>query len=196
MLAVADGLGGHTAGHIASRTALEAVDEVLTAERLASEDALELLAEALREANRRIRERADGDRSLHGMGTTGVVAHLSEDDTTVTLAHVGDSRGYLLRDAELHRITEDHVVRGLLGRSLSQALGTEPEVDPEAAEVTLRPGDRVLLCTDGLTDMLDDEDIAATMSDGNGERAACDALVEAALARGGMDNVTVVVAGV
>lgn len=193
LVAVADGLGGHVGGHVASRTALEAVDDHLTPERLRERDPMAALTEALQIAHRSVMEAARRDPALRGMGTTAVLAHLGRSDHTATLAHVGDSRGYVLRGERLCRVTEDHVRTGVFGRSLTQALGTEAAVEPEAAEVSVRPGDRILLCTDGLTDMLADAEIATVLREDADEETTCRALIDAALARGGVDNVTVAV---
>lgn len=193
LFAVADGLGGHPAGDVASRTALDAIDEHLDENELARTDdgRMRLLSRALIRAHRRVVEAAQAEPGRVGMGTTAVVAHV--DDDLLTLAHIGDSRAYVLQDGELRRITEDHVHRGPFGRTLAQALGIAEQVEPEAAEVDLRPGDRVLLCTDGLTDMVDDGEIARILGSGHDPATTCDELVTTALANGGLDNVTVVV---
>lgn len=194
LLAVADGLGGHVGGDVASRTALREIDEVLTAERLRGGDPSELLPEALRAANHRVRARVDEEPSLRGMGTTVVLAHLDATGGGLTVAHVGDSRAYTLSGGRLRRLTEDHVHRGLLGRTLIQAVGTQPHVEPDLVRVSPEAGDRLLLCTDGLTDMLTEEQIAELLARGGDDATACGALVDAALDQGGVDNVTVVVA--
>lgn len=193
-MAVADGLGGHVGGDVASRTAMQAIDEALTAESLRAGDPRELLPEALRAANERVRARADEDPSLHGMGTTVVLAHLDPADGALTIAHVGDSRAYALSGGRLRCLTEDHVRGGLFGRVLIQAVGTQPDVEPDLVRLSPEAGDRLLLCTDGLTDMLADERIAEVLARGDDDATACGALVAAALDQGGVDNVTVVVA--
>lgn len=195
-MAVADGLGGHVGGDVASRTALQAVDRVVTAARLDEDDTAELLVGALREANREVLGEAREDPSLKGMGTTVVLAHLAADGRALTVAHVGDSRAYALRDTGLSRLTQDHVRGGLLGRTLTQAVGTGPDLRPGVTQTSLDPGDRLLLCTDGLTDMLEEATIADLLAAEDDEAATCGSLVDAALSRGGVDNVTVIVATV
>lgn len=194
---VCDGLGGHPAGDVASRTATDVIDERLSAETLAgASDHLTELAGALHAANHEIIDRQRQDTSLRGMGTTAVVAVVRPDERLARLAHVGDSRAYLLTPDRLCRITRDHVWSGVFGRTLSQALGTETKVDPEPAEVTLEAGSRLLLCTDGLTDMLEDREIEEVLRGGDGARDTCEQLVDGALERGGVDNVTVIVVAV
>lgn len=193
-MAVADGLGGHVGGDVASRTALGTVDRVLSRARLDEGDTAELLVGALREANHRVLDEAREDPSLKGMGTTVVVAHLAADGRDLTVAHVGDSRAYVLGATGLTRLTQDHVRGGLLGRTLTQAVGTGPDLRPGVTQVSLDAGDRLLLCTDGLTDMLEETTIADLLAGEDDEAATCGALVDAALSRGGVDNVTVIVA--
>jgi PPM family protein phosphatase len=140
---------------------------------------------------------ADIDRSRYGMGTTAVVAYVEPDERTAWIAHVGDSRAYLCRDGRLRQVTDDHTTGGILGRGqITQALGSAHGIDPDHVNVDLLEGDRLLLCTDGLTDMLDDGDIAEILGDDLAANETCDQLVEAALARGGSDNITVVIADI
>jgi serine/threonine protein phosphatase PrpC len=183
---VADGLGGHVAGEVASRTAVRAAHTAVV-ESMA-EDPARALPEALHIAHEAVIEDAVADPGRRGMGTTAVLAQLSPDDQQLWVAHVGDSRAYLLRSGQLHRLTTDHRVGG---GSLTQALGTSDEIVPDVSRVDLEPGDRVLLCTDGLTDMIGDDDIAGHLPSGEPEQG-CDRLVDAAMARGGVDNITLV----
>ncbi len=183
---VADGLGGHVAGEVASRTAVRAAHTALVEDGPA--DPERALPEALYVAHEAVIEDAAADPSRRGMGTTAVLARLSEDDRQLWVSHVGDSRAYLLRSGRLHRLTADHRVGG---GSLTQALGTSDEIVPDIARVELESGDRILLCTDGLTDMVGDDDIASHLASGEPEQG-CDRLVDAAMVHGGIDNVTLV----
>lgn len=197
LLVVADGMGGHPAGDVASRLAVRAIDESLSGDALAdAETRPETLREAVRLAHDALLVAGADDPARAGMGTTLVVVHLDEPAGLLTVAHVGDSRAYLLRDDELRVITHDHVAEGLLGRRrLTQAVGASRDIRPEVAELPVRSGDRVLLCTDGLTDEIDDELIRRLAAP-----AAADApeavreLVAAALDAGGVDNVTLILA--
>ena len=197
LFAVADGMGGHRGGEVASRLALETLDRPGAAP----------LAERVREANRVVYERSMLDRSVAGMGTTLTAAALEGD--RLRLAHVGDSRAYLLREGRLERLTEDHTMVHRMVREgrlteeeaawhpyrsvLTRALGTEPDVPVDEAVVEVRPGDRVLLCTDGLTSMVPDARIGQILRATADPQEAADRLVEEAIAAGGLDNVTVVV---
>ena len=142
---------------------------------------------ALQAAHDAVGAAADGDPDRTGMATTAVVATLA--GSTALVAHVGDSRAYL-RDADgrLEQVTQDHGMGGYI----TQALGLDRGVDPDVVELATPPASRLLLCSDGLSNMVDAADIGALLGAGDAT-AACDALVEAALDRGGIDNVTVVV---
>lgn len=194
---VADGLGGHAAGDVASRTALDAAHAALTGtldgrtDTDTGTDRAGALADALLTAHEAVLADASEDPALRGMGTTAVAAHLSADQRELWVAHVGDSRAYLQRGEGLHPVTVDHRAGGVFGNRLSQALGTPGEVAPETAHLAVAAGDRVLLCTDGLTDMLDDGAIAERLMSPETVEAVCDGLVADALDRGGVDNVTV-----
>jgi protein phosphatase len=200
LFAVADGMGGHQGGEVASRLALETLKRV--AER---PDAG--LAEVVREANRVVFRKAAQDPGLAGMGTTltAVVA----DDDGLHLAHVGDSRAYLVRDGRLKQLTKDHtVVQKLVDEGrlteieagmhpqrsiLTNALGVDEEIRVDEETVEVRSGDRLLLCSDGLTGMIDDDRITEIIGAHDDPQAACDALVDAANEAGGQDNVTAVI---
>jgi serine/threonine protein phosphatase PrpC len=184
LVAVFDGLGGHPAGNVASAAAAESVRAAASKAVASAED----LIAAVQAAHDAVLDAAAGDPKRTGMATTAVVATLHGD--TVRVAHVGDSRAYVLdTDGRLHQVTRDHGMGGYI----TQALGLDRGVDPDLIEVTTPPGTRLLLCSDGLSNMVDAADIGALLGAGDAE-AACDALVEAALERGGIDNVTVVVA--
>ena len=183
VVAVFDGLGGHPSGDVASATAAESLRESGLSAGSAAED----LVAALQAAHDAVSAAADGDPGRAGMATTAVVATLA--GSTARVAHVGDSRAYLLdTDGRLQQVTEDHGMGGYI----TQALGLDRGVEPDVSEVATPPGARLLLCSDGLSNMVDAAGIASLLGSGAAQEA-CDALVEAALDRGGLDNVTVVV---
>jgi serine/threonine protein phosphatase PrpC len=206
LFAVADGMGGHRAGDVASALALQS----LRGEGPPGAGGPEDLAERIREANRSILRRGATDPRLAGMGTT-LTAALCEGGRLHVL-HVGDSRAYLFREGALRQLTEDHTLVQRMVREghltpeeaarhpqrsiLTRALGVEGEVDPDRVTVSLRPGDRVLLCTDGLTGMLDDALIGRVLGEEPDPQRAADRLVDLANLAGGDDNVTVVVVDV
>lgn len=184
VLAVADGLGGHPAGDVASLTTVRHLDESGLDDRAGPED---LLA-AAQSAHRAVLSAAADDPERLGMGTTLVLAVV--DGSSARVVHVGDSRAYLLdADATLRPLTRDHGMHGYL----TQALGLDRDVEPDVTVVDCPPGSRLLLCTDGLTNMVDDRDLGGLLGRGSAQEA-CDALVQAALDAGGVDNVSVVVA--
>lgn len=204
LFAVTDGMGGARAGEIAAELAATALEE--GAGQTRGPDALVALVE---EANRRIWQRSVEDPRTTGMGAVATVALVDEVSGTVAIGHVGDSRGYLLRDGAIEQLTRDHslvaelVESGVLTpeeaehhpqrSAITRALGTEPEVEVDAFTVDGRPGDVFLLCSDGLSAMVADEVLASTIEAERGDlERAGDALVAAANARGGEDNITVV----
>jgi serine/threonine protein phosphatase PrpC len=209
VFAVADGLGGHQGGEVASAMAVEPLAALDGHAFADAREAAEALAEAIREANLAILRRARSDPELWGMGTT-VTAAAVAGDRVLQLAHVGDSRAYLLRaGAPLRQLTIDHTVvqeavaRGLLTRQqaavhpqrgvVTRAVGLDPQVPVDLPEpLELEPGDQVLLCSDGLTEVVDDEPIAAVLASQADGDDACSALIAAANQGGGPDNVTVV----
>lgn len=197
LFAVADGLGGRPAGHVASRLAVDTITSTLAAKPVReADDVGQVLSETLQAAHEAVLEGGE-DPSRRGMGTTAVLAHISRDERELWLAHVGDSRAYLMRSRELHQVTTDHVHRGLSGgRTITQALGTWGNVSPEVIHRQLRPGDRILLCTDGLTDMVHNSEIARLVGADERAERLCDRLVDEAVAEGGRDNVTVIVVSV
>jgi len=203
LFAVADGMGGAQAGEVASRLAVDAFREFHEADELEPEKRVTAI---IQEANRRIYERAREDTQASGMGTTVTAALVGEE--SVSIGHVGDSRAYRLRGGQLEQLTDDHslvadLVRG--GRLtpeeadvhpqrsvITRALGTDPEVDVDAFTFEAEPGDVILLCSDGLTTMLTDEEIVAIVGRAKSLEHAAKQLVKAANRRGGEDNVTVV----
>jgi len=214
---VADGMGGHAAGETASRLAVEAVVAAVTRTDIERGDGkaggleqlVERIAGALGEANETVHAASLADRALAGMGTTLVA--LLVDGPRAVVGHVGDSRAYLWRGEALVPVTEDHSLvqeelrAGLLTAAqarrcayrnvITRCIGMDPVVGIDVATIELRPGDRLLLCSDGLNGMLDDDVIGRLLGEGNPE-AAARRLVDAANAAGGEDNVTVVVVDV
>jgi serine/threonine protein phosphatase PrpC len=204
LFAVADGMGGAQAGEIASSQAVAALTERSDNDSGGETRVIELI----QEANRRVHQRALDDAAASGMGTTMTVALFGEDGT-VTIGHVGDSRAYVLREGRLEQLTDDHslvaelVRRGELSpeeaevhpqRSvITRALGTDPDVDVDAFPVEARAGDIFLLCSDGLTTMVDGDGIADLVERHREDlRRASAALIDAANDRGGDDNITAV----
>jgi PPM family protein phosphatase len=208
LLAVCDGMGGHAGGDVASSVALGRLVD-LDGDSYGGE-ALRRLADALRGANAEIARRAADDPQLAGMGTTATV--LMRYDRKLALAHIGDSRGYLLRDGELIRITRDHTfVQSLVDEGrisadeaeqhpqrniVTRVLSGDPDDEPDVSAREARVGDRYLLCSDGLTGVVSEATIAETLAAGDDPAATAEALISMALRGGAPDNVTVVVAQV
>jgi protein phosphatase len=214
--AVADGMGGHAAGEVASHIAIEALSEAVDGNRLGrdaanTQETANRLESAFLEGNRRICESVVTRGEWRGMGTT-IVALVALEDRVV-IGHVGDSRAYVLRDDELQRLTNDHswvceqVRLGLLTDEeakrhpmrniITRALGNREELEVETTEEPVRPGDVFLLCSDGLNSMLGDDEIREILDQHRDDpEKACRALVDAANEQGGEDNVTVVILAV
>ena len=206
LLVVADGMGGAPAGDVASAVAVQTLRRLDDA---APTDVLGGLAGAIHRANERIAELVEGDPSIDGMGTTLTAALF--DGNHLGLAHIGDSRAYLLRDGQLSQLTADHTfVQTLLDegsisadearshphRSLMlRVLDGKGDSDPDLTVYEMRPGDRLLLCSDGLPGFVDDESIAKVVADGTPDSVAVE-LVQLALAAGSSDNITCVIADV
>lgn len=216
---VADGMGGHAAGEIASRIAVDSISEFILHSK--EEDgtwphaydeqyrrSTNRLMAAVRMANTRVLEAMRKDARLRGMGTT-VVAALADDDNLMSFAHVGDSRAYLIRNGQLSRITNDHswvfeqVQAGMLTEAeaekhplrnvITRALGGALTVSPDATEVEAQPGDVFLLCSDGLTGMVPEDEILRVVTENeNNLEKACEQLIETANERGGVDNITAI----
>ena len=202
VFAVADGMGGAQAGEVASRVAAEAFESAGE-----HDDAPErYLSRVVTEANERIHELAQSDASRSGMGTTLTAALIRDDE--VSLAHVGDSRAYVLRDGELKRLTSDHSLVEELRREgrlteaqaeehpqrsiITRALGPEPDVEVDTMTVPARPGDVFVLCSDGLTTMVPEARIARILERSKSLESAVSRLVREANEGGGRDNITVV----
>jgi PPM family protein phosphatase len=203
LFAVADGMGGAKAGEVASALAADAVQESGND----GESGEARVAALIEEANRRVFRRASEDREASGMGTTMTVALVEGDE--VAIGHVGDSRAYLIRDGRLEQLTDDHSLVAELVRSgkltpeeaethpqrsvITRALGTEADVDVDTFSVRSAPGDLFLLCSDGLTSMVDDETILDAVERNRADlEEAAKALINAANRGGGEDNITVV----
>ena len=203
LFAVADGMGGAQAGEVASRLAAAAFREYHDADRLEPAERVEAI---IQEANRRIYERARTDSEASGMGTTVTAAILTNG--RVSIGHVGDSRAYRIRNGELEQLTEDHSLVADLMRSgrltpeeadahpqrsvITRALGTDAEVDVDMVTIDIEPGDLFLLCSDGLTTMVPEEDIRRLVEEAGTLDEAARSLVRAANSGGGEDNITVV----
>lgn len=206
LLLVADGMGGHSAGEVASRLAVDAVHRAYYA---APGDPAASLEEAFHEANREIHEAARRDHRLAGMGTTCTALVVRHDQATC--AHVGDTRLYLVRDDRMYLMTEDHsAVRAMVSSGLLtpgearrhadrnvilRALGTHPDVEVTtwSDPFPCRANDSFLLCSDGLHDPLTDDEIRQIVV-AHPDRSGCEALVQLARSRGGPDNITVALA--
>lgn len=202
LFVVADGMGGHRGGDVASTLALETIESGASAEVT-----LEALVDEIKKANSAVLERGEADRDLRGMGTT-ITAVIAED-AKAHVAHVGDSRAYLLRDGVLQQLTEDHTLVQRMVREgrltqdeaahhpqrsvLTRALGVDEDIPVDALSFDIHGGDRLLLCTDGLTSMLDRDQIQKILEDERDPQAACEKLIDAANRAGGDDNITVIV---
>ncbi len=203
LVALADGMGGHLGGEVASATALEALRAGVTSGNP--------LRESIEEANRAVYAKSLTDPSLHGMGTT-LTAGTLVSGGTLLIGHVGDSRAYLFRDGDLRRLTTDHSHVEELVRDgkitedeaavhpmrsvITRALGIDESVDVDVYPVELAPGDLVVLCSDGLTDMVHEDAIAAELRRESDATRAATRLVDTANRAGGVDNITVVVIAV
>jgi len=209
LLAVADGMGGHGGGETASDLAVSRLRRSISRDcQATAADPGPALAGAFAEANREVLTHAGRDPELHEMGTTLVAALVT--GSSVTVANVGDSRGYLARGAELHQLTRDHswiaeegerlgmeqreMERSPFASMITRCLGFEKGLETDLFDVELEDGDILLLCSDGLTGMVPEPDILAVVSGSGQVDAICNELIARALAAGGHDNVTCVVA--
>jgi len=203
LFAVADGMGGHQAGELASRLALKILSE-LVADLRPGEDCRQQLVQAVQEANRRVYELSRRDADKQGMGTTLTAVWIR--DGVAHLAHIGDSRAYLIRDSELQLLTNDHSLVGELLRqgsltpseaqfhpsrhALTRALGVEAEVKVDSRSMSLNKNDLIFLCTDGLTNLVSDEEIKTVFAETGDLQEALAKLVQLCLERGAHDNIT------
>ena len=205
---VADGMGGHAAGEIASQMAVEVVSADLERLKdLESADALEMVSVALRHANRAVFERSSAERDKMGMGSTASVLVLG--DERFIIGHLGDSRIYLFRDGEMRQMTHDHSVvqeqidAGIITRDaarnhkqsnvITRCVGMGWDVEPDISDGEVRQGDVFLLASDGLTGMVDDRRLNALLGSRATPDRMVDAMISEANARGGVDNITAVV---
>jgi PPM family protein phosphatase len=202
LFVVADGMGGAQAGEVASEMAAESFDRGLPEGRSVAEG----LVGIIEDANRRIHDRARADADYAGMGTTVTAAHVGED--CVTIAHVGDSRAYVMRDGDLVRLTRDHslvgelVARGKLTEEqaemhpqrsvITRSVGPEPNVEVDVDVFPARDGDVFLVCSDGLTSMVQEGTVKAIVREARSLADAGRRLIDAANDAGGRDNITVV----
>ena len=200
LLAVADGMGGAKAGEVAAQIAIDAVANTTRT------PSIKALRDGLVAANDEIRQTSGADPSRMGMGTTVTAALF--DGESATVMHVGDSRGYLIHDGQLRQLTDDHSIVAEMVRQgqltadaarrhpsrniITRALGAEPSVEIDELRVELAPGDIVLLCSDGLSSLVEDDDIQELVVGAQTLEQAAQDLVTAALEKGGTDNVTVV----
>src|SRR3954453_13266628 len=203
LFVVADGMGGAQAGEVASGLAVETLGRGLAD---GGGPPQELLAKRVSEANEKIHDLSRSDTKRAGMGTTLPAVYVGESEAAI--AHVGDSRAYLFRDGALRRLTEDHsLVEELMRQGkltpeeasdhpqkslITRALGPEPSVEVDRQTIQLRDGDVFLLCSDGLTSMIDEAHVARVLTENGSLHDAGQALVSAANAAGGRDNITVV----
>jgi len=217
LLVVADGMGGHAAGEVASKMAVSIISDHLMGRQkffgAYNESYSPLtnnLNSALRQANLAVFEAAEGSTQLHGMGTT--VAAVLICGTRVSIAHIGDSRVYLVRSGNIEQLTDDHsmineqVKRDLITREdaansanknyLTKALGISAEMEADLSELTLLSGDILLLCTDGLSNMITNEMILEIILFAQKPAAICDLLINKAIEEGGKDNITAVIGSI
>lgn len=214
---VADGMGGHSAGEVASQMAVEHVSEYIKEwlsnnskylrhiGTAANDDLQTALEQAFTKANNAVYSAWQGKSELAKMGTTLITAWII--DNKCVLGHVGDVRGYLLRDGHLKQLTRDHTRVAQMVESgqitpeearhhplrnrIQRSIGPHPHVSPDISFLDLKNKDRILLCSDGLWGMVTDSQIASALTDQNDIRKACENLVDYALAGGGEDNITV-----
>lgn len=219
---VADGMGGHAAGEVASRMAIELVLDYIRRTATSDEPYLtgynnrfsragNRLSSAIILANQVISDASTKREEWQGMGTTLVAAWLADPDCSkLSIAHVGDSRVYLVRNGEMQQLTTDHslveeqIKEGLISREeaqnsairnmITRALGYRERVTPDIIELPMEPGDKLLLCSDGLNTMLSDQEILDIIWSNGNLATACEQLVFAANEKGGRDNITVVMA--
>lgn len=219
LLVVADGMGGHSAGEVASRMAVEALSgyigksyagggPLIGPSDSGRSDASSRLVSGIRFANQVVCEAAKSNPAWKGMGTT-IVAALADGDR-LSVAHAGDSRAYLVRSGTIFQLTDDHSVvaeqvrLGLLSKEeaevsenrnlITRALGNDEALEVDVTEIDILDGDRLLLCSDGLNTMVADDEVLMIMASDHAPESACARLVEVANNNGGKDNVTVVAA--
>lgn len=208
---VADGMGGHKAGEVASYTVVETVEEMINSSKEAlishSLEIPKFINEVLNESNKRVYEKSNSSIEYEGMGTTVTMAVFYNDE--IFLGHIGDSRAYLIRNQEILQITQDHSLVAELVRNgsisekeainhpqrniITRALGTNENVKIDILSKSVNEGDVVLLCTDGLSNMVSDDMIKDILLTSNDIQEGCERLVSAANELGGLDNITALV---
>ncbi len=213
---VADGMGGHMAGEVASRMTVEVMKDFIESKDTDSRESLgediedysketNLAVEAVRQANRAVHETALNNLTYKGMGTTVTSALIK--DNKLSIAHVGDSRAYLVRAGCIEQITNDHSLvweqlkAGLiteeeakhskLSNIVTRSIGVDKDVNIDVEEISLAHGDRLILCTDGITSVLSDDDILSSTLSSNVPDLLCKKLIDQAMERGCRDNMTV-----
>ncbi|MFZ5632916.1 MAG: Stp1/IreP family PP2C-type Ser/Thr phosphatase [Bacillota bacterium] len=205
LFAVADGMGGHQAGEVASRIAVESVSRRIR--NGSNDEAVKSLLEGVRLANSKIYSASRDKPTYRGMGTTLTAAVIREKE--LILAHVGDSRAYIIRGNKIYPLTEDHSLVQEMFRHggitkeqardhphrnvLTRALGTDPLVDVDLIRIKLEKGDILLLCTDGLSGLLEDDEMLRLVREAAHPDQAVQGLVSEAMKRGGSDNISVIV---
>jgi protein phosphatase len=203
---VADGMGGHNAGEVASRIAVEKISDAIREQLSLGKDPVAVIDGAITKANLAILDRAAWLPEWSEMGTTVVIALIK--DHRVNVSHVGDSRAYLIRNGNIVQLTEDHsfvaesLKQGFITpeqarthqsrHGLTMALGVEDRVEPETTELSWGRETCILLCSDGLTDMLEDSEILKIIKAAENPQAGCDTLAERATQKKNKDDVTVV----
>lgn len=206
LFAVADGMGGHRAGEVASGQALMYIEQHIRREISRADDMARLMKDAIEQSNLTVYHMAGQNAALQGMGTTVTACLIQSNE--VIVAHVGDSRAYLLRDNDIFQVTNDHSLVGELIKNgsitedlaqvhpkrniLTQAVGVLPQVDVDLYCLPLFKGDRLLLCTDGLTNHLTGTDIQKFVYTADTPDKAVKDLADYALNQGGTDNVSVI----
>lgn len=205
---LADGMGGHKAGDYASRYTIDELKRYIeTSEQPKPE--ITLIQEGIREVNRRLYHLSQTNENLNGMGTTLVIAFIEQQNLTV--GNIGDSRAYLIHENSIRQITRDHsyveemVRRGLMRRGskeymgsrniITRAVGIEPQVEADFFEIELTEGDYLLLCSDGLSNMVDNESIRNIIREQSSVQEKVQALIDMANINGGKDNIGIVLTG-
>lgn len=207
LFVIADGMGGHAAGDVASATAVEVIQN--TRSQITADDPA-TLSTAVREANRAIWAKSSNDPNLSGMGTTCTL--ILVDGSRAEVAHVGDSRAYLFHDGVLRQITDDHTLVGRLVREgklqpeeaarhpqrsmITRALGVDEDVEVDQFSLDLSDGDRLVICSDGLSGMVSEDEMASVLHEVRDPQGVADRLVDQANEAGGEDNITVIVVDV
>lgn len=206
---IADGMGGHKAGEIASEMAIEIISKNLSnhliSSSVADEDIKDRIQDSISEANNKIYKKSMEDEKYSGMGTTVTLAFIADDK--IFIGHVGDSRAYLLRNSILSQITEDHslveelIRNGSISKEearyhpqrniITRAVGTSMAIKADVIVESICKNDILLLCTDGLTNMVDDNQIKDFLINSEDIQKSCEELVKLSNNKGGFDNITV-----